>query len=227
MLTGTGTGNQAGSETLVNNSSNGTHYGQINSLTGTGSGLKIASYNYVDLFAGGTQYGVYSYAAQPTGYAGYFSGNVFVSGVFTNPSDSTLKENIVTTASVLSRLNSLVVKDYSFKKLEANKYGFPRGQQTGFIAQEMEKIFPNLVKEETLLTPKDATNISGEKQEERKIKSINYIGLIPILTKAIQEQETIITKQESKIQSLEDKIKILMDNQKVIEKRLMDIENNK
>ena len=47
----------------------------------------------------------------------------------------------------------------------------------GFIAQEIQKVLPMVVKE-------------GEDKD--KILSVNYISLIPVLTKAIQEQQTLI-----------------------------------
>ena len=55
------------------------------------------------------------------------------------------------------------------------------GTQMGFIAQEMEKVFPQLV---SIIPDK---NIDGSKISD--YKGINYIGLIPVLTKAIQEQQ--------------------------------------
>lgn len=43
-----------------------------------------------------------------------------------------------------------------------------------------------------------------------KALSINYIGLIPILTKAIQEQQEIIINQNDKIEALEQKVKEIL-----------------
>ena len=85
----------------------------------------------------------------------------------------------------------------------SQKYGFTRGQQTGFIAQEMEQVFPNLVKEEILSTPKDPTKIAETTHDERTIKSINYVGLIPILTEAIKKQSEEIDKLRIRIVELE------------------------
>lgn len=170
---------------------------------------------------------MYSSATLPSSYAGYFQGNVFVSGVFTNPSDSSLKENIQESASVLTKLNQLKVKDYSFKADLSQKYGFARGLQTGFIAQEMEQVFPNLVKEEILSTPKDPTKITETTHEERTIKSINYIGLVPYLTKAIQEQQRIIETEKEKSAQLQHEINLLKEAQQQLETRLKALEAKK
>jgi len=44
-------------------------------------------------------------------------------------------------------------------------------------------------------------NVQGEHEME-DVKAINYSALIPILTKAIQEQEQKINAQEKKIEEL-------------------------
>ena len=107
----------------------------------------------------------------------------------------------------------------------SQKYGFVRGQQTGFIAQEMEQVFPNLVKDEILSTPKDPTKIAETTHEERSIKSINYVGLIPYLTKAIQEQQQIITSEQQKSAQLQTEIELLKQPQQQLEARLKALEN--
>ena len=73
-----------------------------------------------------------------------------------------------------------------------------RGTQMGFVAQEMEKVFPQLV---SIIPDK---NIDGSKISD--YKGINYIGLIPVLTKAIQEQQKNISdiKQESEALKIEN-----------------------
>jgi len=225
LFSGVKSGNIAGSETLISDTGGSFHYGHISSLLGTGTGNKYGSYNYIDFSAGGSHYGVYSSATKPSGYAGYFLGNVYVSGVFTNPSDVTLKENIAPTSNVLDKIKSLQVKDYTFKADLSQKYGFARGQQTGFIAQEMEQIFPNLVKDEILSTPKDPSKIAENTHDERTIKSINYVGLIPILTKAIQEQQQIINQEKDKVTTLEQELQLLKEKQKLLEDRLLLLES--
>ena len=47
--------------------------------------------------------------------------------------------------------------------------------------------------------------IAEEKYEE--YKAINYVGLIPVLTKAIQEQQEMIQKLQNRIKVLEDQRK--------------------
>jgi len=63
------------------------------------------------------------------------------------------------------------------------------GQRWGLIAQEVEAILPNLVLENGSAVHKNG--------EEMNIKSLNYIDLIPMMIKAIQEQDAKI--QASKL----------------------------
>ena len=49
-----------------------------------------------------------------------------------------------------------------------------------------------------------------------KFSSVNYIALIPILTKGIQEQQTIIETQNTRIEALE---KMVLELQRTIENK--------
>ena len=67
----------------------------------------------------------------------------------------------------------------------------------GFIAQEIEKIFPEIVNE---------TTISEKNGEDwiynKKIKGIDYSAFSPLIIKAIQEQQQIIDDNTKEIQLL-------------------------
>lgn len=82
-----------------------------------------------------------------------------------------------------------------------NKKGIELGGndkvQFGFIAQEVEKVFPQLV--------------TTSKVGKDGIKSINYIGIIPILTQSIIEQKEANIKQQQQIDQLKSEIKKLKD----------------
>ena len=107
-------------------------------------------------------------------------------GSFGTISDRNLKENIVDATPKLSDVLNLQVRNFN-NKSDPNKTKF-----IGFIAQELETIFPNLVEE----------SVNG-------IKSVKTSILIPILTKAIQEQQTIIESQQSQIDALTARIEAL------------------
>ncbi len=162
-------------------------------------GIYTEAYNY----GGGESYALYAEGSSAT-YAGYFSGNVTVTGTFSNPSDIKLKKNINEIESVLPNLMSMNVKTYEYN---ANDMNLPKGKQFGLIAQDLEKFYPELVNEQIQIKP--TKEGSTEKPERITYKAINYIGLIPILTKAIQEQQSKIEFLEEKIKALEEKINSL------------------
>ena len=164
---------------------------------------------------------MYSNTQKAGSYAGYFVGNVYVSGVFTNPSDTTLKEGIQDTENLLEKLKNIKVKDYYFRSAEALTYGFPKEKQTGFIAQELAPIFPNLVHDEKLVDPAVDENATDS---FRNIKSVNYIGMVPILTKAIQEQQVQI---ESQLTELENQKKDIAELLILLEKQQEEIDTIK
>jgi len=60
----------------------------------------------------------------------------------------------------------------------------------GFIAHEVQEVYPCLV--------------NGEKDGE-KYQSLNYIGIIPILVKEIQDLKSEIQDLKSEVQNLKQK----------------------
>ena len=85
---------------------------------------------------------------------------------FTNTSDAKLKENIKTMDNVSDKILKLNPVHFEWKNQNNDK------KQVGFIAQELEKVYPNLVH----------TN-------DEQYKTIDSNKLISILIKGIQELE--------------------------------------
>ncbi len=87
----------------------------------------------------------------------------------------------------------LDVKTYNYKTTEFPEMNLPTDTQNGFTAQNIESVFPELVK----VNP-------AKKEQPAEFKAINYIGLIPVLTEAIQEQQKIIDQLKERIEILEE-----------------------
>ena len=106
-------------------------------------------------------------------------------GTIACSSDVRLKKNIENISYGLTTLMSLrpVLYNWNYESDDAVK-------NLGFIAQEVEALVPKLI----------STDTDG-------MKSLNTTGMIPILTKAIQEQQVQIKKLELRIKILEQKIK--------------------
>jgi hypothetical protein len=83
-------------------------------------------------------------------------------------SDSRLKTNVNGISSALDKIVKL--RGVTFNWDSSKKPSADKKLQYGFIAQEVEKIFPELV----------TTDSEG-------FKSLNYIGIVPVLTEAVKE----------------------------------------
>jgi hypothetical protein len=118
------------------------------------------------------------------------AGNYYFSG--SNQSDVNKKENIADiTDSALDLITQLQPKTYNFIGSDIDK--------AGFIAQDMEQVIPRLVTGNEFdpeLTDEDGNNPTG--------KGIDYMGYTAYLTKAIQEQQTIIEDLKARIETLEN-----------------------
>lgn len=115
-------------------------------------------------------------------------GDIVYTGELTDISDGRLKTDVIPVENALDAILSLKAKHYYFTKTAQKEMGLSHKPQTGFIAQEVEKVLPELV------------NVFDK---EAGLKGVNYEGLIPYLVKAIQEQNGIIQAQEKRIQALE------------------------
>ena len=132
----------------------------------------------------------------------YLRGTVSSNGSFTNTSDERLKTNITKVENGLADVMKLSPINYDKKRtLASNNYDLP---EIGFIAQDLQKIFPK--------------GVVFEGTDKDKILSVNYDALIPVLTKAIQEQQKIIDKEKAKNDNQQKEI----DELKAMVKQLME-----
>ena len=109
---------------------------------------------------------------------------------WTAASDSRIKKNIVNSTYGLATVLKLRPVEYN---LTSNDL-----KQVGFIAQEVQKLVPEVV------TGKEGDLSKGE------ILGITYSNLVPVLTKAIQEQQKQIEEQNSKIAAQQKQIEELI-----------------
>ena len=111
-----------------------------------------------------------------------FDGSTTIAGDLNINSDARLKANIVSLGGTLAKLLQIDGKSYTMKKDESKK------QKIGLLAQDIEKVFPELV------------------SESNGIKSVNYQGLVPVLINALKEQQAEIDRlktQEERLDRLE------------------------
>ena len=115
----------------------------------------------------------------------HIQGNVFVSGVVTQGSDVRLKQNISKLGYGLSEVLRLRPVSWRWKTHPES------GEQLGLVAQEVERVLPELVS-----TSKDAEQTKG----------LNYVGLVPILVNAVKEQQQQLDEQARLAKELQQKI---------------------
>ncbi|MDX1907661.1 MAG: tail fiber domain-containing protein, partial [Bacteroidia bacterium] len=108
------------------------------------------------------------------------------SGAYTAVSDARLKTNVSLLGNVLPGVMSLQAKTYQYKDVQDPRYF------TGFIAQELEKTFPQFV------------YFGGDDQQ---YYTVDYAGMSVIALKAIQEQQTQIESLEKRLAELEALLK--------------------
>lgn len=161
--------------------------------------------------------GVYGYADQGTyNYAGYFAGDL-VSNQPIIPSDIQFKENISSITSADSLLSLLNPVNYTYKTTgNATRLSFPSGTQIGLIAQEVEQVVPELVREVT--HPSDYDSIGNVVNASFNYKTVNYEGIIPLLIASHKEQKSTIDSLFTVNDSLQTQITDLND-------RLTQLEN--
>ncbi len=128
------------------------------------------------------------------------SGTVYFNGTQYNTSDKQTKKNVHHIKSSLEKV--MLLNPVTFNWDEKQR---PEINETtlnyGFIAQDVKKVYPELVH-----TP-----------EKEGYLSLNSLGLLPILTKAIQELKS---EKDMKIAELEEKIDALTHSISTVETQL-------
>jgi len=143
-----------------------------------------------------------------TYWAGYFNGPAGCTANAWTLSDMNLKNNIQPLTGALDNLMKLQPKTYTFKVNDYPGINFDQAPQMGLLAQDVEKIYPNLVKQAGLPEQKDAKGNLINKAYS--FKMMNYTGLIPVVISSVQEQQTEIQQLQNTVSDLQDKYNTLL-----------------
>ena len=119
--------------------------------------------------------------ADSAGIVGEITANGGSNTAYTTSSDRRLKTNIKDISNQLDKINKIKVREYTWLKNDA--------PGIGMIAQELEKIIPEVV-------------IVGGDDEKKRPYSIDYGRLTPWLIKAVQELSAKIDSQQKEIEEL-------------------------
>jgi hypothetical protein len=129
------------------------------------------------------------------------AGNLTVTGQITATqnviayySDKRLKTVIGKIQNALDKVNSLTGYEYTQNEL-AEKFGYhDYSKQIGLIAQDVEKIAPEVIKP----APFDVCFASGESLSGENYLTVQYERLVPLLVEAINELTERVRKLEAK-----------------------------
>ena len=127
------------------------------------------------------------------------SGDITSSNI-TSPSDRRLKTNITPLEKSIDKVMKLNGVTFNWDKTV--RPSAPTTLQYGFIAQEIEKVIPELVSEDS----------DG-------YKTVNYIGVIPVLTQAMQEQQKEIEQLKDENKKLNETVEALLKRVEALEKK--------
>jgi hypothetical protein len=145
-------------------------------------GNTFADFGHITGVSSTTSYARFLYAG---GVIGSITQNgttsVNFNGYIVNPSDRKLKTNIVDAPSSLLLIDKIQIRSFNWVAEEKN-------QSYGVIAQELETVFPEAVN-----APINEDGFYG----------VDYTKLVPMLVKAIQEQQALITQLTARITALE------------------------
>jgi hypothetical protein len=196
----------------------GVRYGVYSTATGT-TGARYGVYGEASS-SGGSRYGVYGYACSGTNefsagvygrscsntsphWAGYFVGRVFSTGGYV-ASDRKLKTGIAPLKNSVEQLMKLKPSVYHFKTEQYGKMALPMGNQMGLIADEVKKVFPELVTE--VVSPAEYNEDGAIKSAEDKFDAVNYDGLIPVIIASLQEQQKTIADLKTENDELKSRL---------------------
>ena len=162
----------------------------------------------------------------------HVNGDVAANNYYYN-SDERFKKDIHTIEGASDKLSELRGVTYFMRKDEFPERRFPEDMQYGLIAQEVEKIFPELVK------------TAPSEDGEEGYKSVQYANLVAVLIEAFKEQKDEIiknrellaimqngmtlkdTEQDSRIEILEAENKTLRSRIEKLERAVEELIKNK
>ena len=135
-------------------------------------------------------------------FAGTWIYRIYSNGTVAARSDARWKKNVETTRDgYLEDVAQLRVVKYNWYNHEDTA-----PKELGFIAQEVEQVFPGLVQTDPVMKKREVIgkdgNVAEEEYQDGDSKSIKVSVLVPILVKAIQELKAELDATKAEVQAL-------------------------
>jgi len=204
-----------------------------NATANAGAGFFMNSagqgYNAVEGVTTGNNSGVWGWHTPATGngygvrgttnsttaaWAGFFQGDVGCTGLYYG-SDERFKRDATELDGneALAKVMALTPRTYKYDAKGYPGMGFnPDRKAYGFFAQELKAVVPELVATKAIPNPTHAASARNDANNVEGYHMVNYIELIPIMTKAIQEQQRLIEEQRARIADLEKRLNDLKEH---------------
>lgn len=221
-----GTSANGGSDIGVTGTPSSTNYGINMNVNGSGSPLNYGMLCNVNDNTTGTNYGGYFATAGSTtanyavyaqslpvtnntsfplgNYAGFFDGDVVTTSSTYYTSDRNLKKDIRGIENSMEIIKKLNPVTYLYDTDKHNDIGLAKSKQWGFISQEVKEVLPELTAQVRVPELRDTKGKTT--REKQEYLGLNYNGLIAILAKGMQEQQTLIEEQNEAIKKQQQQI---------------------
>lgn len=118
--------------------------------------------------------------------------DVYATNGVIQTSDARLKDNIIPVSYGLQEVLAMQPVQFGWKDAPYQE------QKIGFLAQDLQKLVPEVVKSHDWVQDENGEMIL----RKNKWLGVNYSDLIPVLVKAIQEQQVQIEQQQAQINQL-------------------------
>ncbi|MCS6933543.1 MAG: tail fiber domain-containing protein [Chitinophagales bacterium] len=140
-------------------------------------------------------------AGANTGWGGLFQNDLGYTGFFGVASDIRIKKNIKNIDNAIDIIRQLRGVTYEHRTDDPAyaDLGLKQGTNYGFIAQEIEKLLPELVKEKYIPHINETQRGSTQEMRHELLKTVSYIELIPILVEAIKQQQLQIDNLQKQL----------------------------
>jgi len=117
-------------------------------------------------------------------------------------SDKQIKKNVSIISEPLKSVTALEPRVFEYNTAQFSQLRLPQGTQYGFISEEFQQVFPELVSQ------KNYSYMQGKNSYKRAaVKTVDMEGLIPVLVASIKEQQKEIDQLRIELDELKKKIK--------------------
>lgn len=154
-------------------------------------GFNHTNNNQPTLFVGptfaGSQFGNVGIGTIPTFFTLDVNGTVNATGGYSQISDRRYKENIAGLSDAMDRIRQIEGVQYTFNHSAFPEKNFVNGTRLGFIAQDLKKVVPEAVWEDS----------DG-------FYSVEYVAIIPVLVEALKEKDLQIQEIMKELEQIKN-----------------------